>query len=178
MVPGTFRLRLLHSYFHVELTNAYRKNELTPKLKMLREELLSALPEHLGFVYNKHDIHWAPCLVVTGDRMVLQGDSMGMDNDLEMLLKLRWLLSDVTETQGEWSESPLPVPHQGAASGACAMVSLSSIASFLERTLQVASGLINRRYDTSYTTARFKLKRIQLNVSGSGCPTFVQPSAR
>jgi hypothetical protein len=102
MVPGTFRLRLLHSYFHVELTNAYRKNELTPKLKMLREELLSALPEHLGFVYNKHDIHWAPCLVVTGDRMVLQGDSMGMDNDLEMLLKLRWLLSDVTETQGEW----------------------------------------------------------------------------
>ncbi|KAJ7923163.1 hypothetical protein B0H13DRAFT_1865121 [Mycena leptocephala] len=114
---------------------AYRKNELTPKLKMLREELLSCLPQHLGFVCNKHGVHWAPCLVVMGDRIVLQGDSMGMDNDPEILLKLRWsLLTNafmILMLGSNWSESPLPVPHQGAA-----IVSLSSIV--LDRRLQIS----------------------------------------
>jgi hypothetical protein len=38
----------------------------------------------------------------------------------------------VTEVQGTWSESALPVPNQGPGSGSCGIVSISTIHSFLD----------------------------------------------
>ncbi|KAJ7354304.1 hypothetical protein DFH08DRAFT_804226 [Mycena albidolilacea] len=154
----------------------YRKNQLTPKLKKLREELLSDLPENLAFVYNKHSVHWAPCMVAMADHIVFQGDSLDMDNDPEMLLKLRWLLHDVTYTQGDWSESPLPIAHQGAASGSCAIISLSSIASYVEPTIPPWSPSKASEFHQQWLSDFFAGILLAAPDPNGSCLTFFIPS--
>ncbi|KAJ7940009.1 hypothetical protein B0H13DRAFT_1850209 [Mycena leptocephala] len=85
-------------------------------------------------------------------RVVYQGDSLGWDPDCAMLIKLRWLLGDVMESQGGWTEGSLSVPHQGAGSGSCGIVATSTIARFVDPELPewtIASAATDGDLDSS-----------------------------
>lgn len=127
-------LVILPTIFYVQLSNAYQDGHLSRTLKDLRESLLTAPPQFVGFVFNKDDVHWAPCLISMKKRLVQQGDSLGWLPDKTMLTKLKWFLGDLVETQGPWTETELPVPRQGSGSGSCGIVALSSIHSFVDKT--------------------------------------------
>ena len=111
--------------------NPYRANQFCCKLKKLHDSLLNQLPSFIAFVFNKSGVHWAPCIVSMEEHVIRQGDSLGWGGDQDLLAKLRWFLWDVAEVQGEWTEVPLVVPHQGSGSGSCGVVALSVIESFL-----------------------------------------------
>jgi hypothetical protein len=128
---GPSTVLMLTTIFHGQLTVAYRSKMLSKTLKNLRESLLVTLPRYIAFVYNKDNSHWAPCIISINDRTVWQGDSLRREPDKEMLDMVKWFLGDITETQGQWTEHELAVPHQGSGSGSCGIVALSSIHSFV-----------------------------------------------
>jgi hypothetical protein len=134
---GSPVLLILPSIFHIQLANTYRANCLSKQLKEIRESLLTDLPHVIAFASNKKDVHWTPSAVVTKDRCVRQGDSLQWAPDTALLAKLRWFLSDVVETQGEWTEKDLSVPLQGSRAGSCGIIAISVIHSLADPTVPV-----------------------------------------
>jgi len=128
--PNT--ILILPSIFHTQLTNAYRRSQLTTALKDLRESLLTSLPRFIAFVFNKDLSHWAPCVISTAGRVVHQGDSLRWDPDKKLLAMLEWFLGDITEVQGKWVDSYLDVPYQGSGSGSCGLVAFNAIQTFVD----------------------------------------------
>ena len=76
-------------------------------------------------------VDWAPCVVLTKELIVYQGDSLGWAADKTMLAKLQWFLADVTDVQGQWTEKPLTVPNQGLDSRSCGIIALNAIHTFI-----------------------------------------------
>jgi Ulp1 family protease len=100
-------------------------------LKDLRESLLTDLPNIIVFTFNKRHVHWAPCIVLTKDLVVYQGDSLHWAADETMLARLQWFLMDLMDMQGQWTKKALTVPDQGRDSGSCGIVALNAIHTFI-----------------------------------------------
>jgi hypothetical protein len=124
---GASTITIFPTIFHTQLTVAYLAKTFSMSLKTLRGSLLANLPRFIAFVFNKDLCHWAPCIVSLDDRVVWQGDSLRWNPDANMLAKIRWLLGDITNASGEWTEKILDVPRQGSASGSCGVIAMNSI---------------------------------------------------
>ena len=128
---GPSTIVILPTIFHSQLSVAFRSRKFSTLLKDLRGSLLADLPRFLAFVFNKDLSHWAPCVISLEDRIVRQGDSLKWNPDVDMLAMIRWLLGDIITEHGEWTETMLAVPHQGAGSGSCGIVAMSAIERFV-----------------------------------------------
>ena len=126
-VLGPSTIVILPAIFYTQLCVAFRAKKFSAALKALRGSLLTDLPRFLVFVFNKDFTHWAPCVVSVEDRVVQQGDSLHWSPDANMLAMVRWLLGDITQEYGEWKETMLGVPQQGASSGSCGIIAMSAI---------------------------------------------------
>ena len=128
---GSSTVLFLPSIFHTQLSVAFHARKFSTALKALRGSLLEDLPHFIAFVFNKDLTHWAPCVISVEDRIVRQGDSLEWASDANMLPMIRWLLGDITRQYGEWKETLLAVPRQGASSGSCGIVAMSAIERFI-----------------------------------------------
>jgi hypothetical protein len=131
---GPSTIVILPTIFYSQLTIAFRARKYSAALKELHGALLTDLPRFLAFVFNKDLTHWAPCVVSVEDRIVRQGDSLTRDPDTNMLAMMRWLLGDISQEYGEWKETMLAVPQQGASSGSCGIVAMSAIERYVGKT--------------------------------------------
>ncbi len=128
-------IHILPAFFHQELSLAFEHQKFTKRFRLLRDLLLQNPPTYLAFVYNKHGVHWAPCLISLKDRVIFHGDSLEWEADDNMCRKVQWLFGDVTEIQDQWREDILPISSQSPGSGSCGVAALSAIASFLDHGL-------------------------------------------
>jgi hypothetical protein len=167
--PGL--IQLYDCYFHLELTSAFEKKKLTPQLRQLRDNILAKPPRIVAFFVNKDQVHWAPTATVLDDRLVLQGDSAGFQNNPRLRSMMEWLLSDIAPEDGPWSNGILATERQGPGSGSCAIASASSIVDFaVESAKQFGfsqpsipiSSVIPRWTNATSATVRFQWLRTLL----------------
>jgi hypothetical protein len=130
---GPSTVVILPTIFHTQLCIAFRARKFSTALKALRGSLLDNLPRFIVFVFNKDLTHWAPCVVSVEDQTVQQGNSLHLDPDVNMLAIIHWLLGNITHEYGEWKETLLAVPQQGAGSGSCGIVAMSAIKRYIVR---------------------------------------------
>jgi hypothetical protein len=160
---GPSMVVFLPSIFHSQLSVAFRARKFSTTLKALRGSLLDHLPRFIAFVFNKDLTHWAPCVVSVEDRIVRQGDSLEWASDADMLSMIRWLLGDITQEYGEWKETMLAVPRQGAGSGSCGIVAMSAIERFIIRDSVPWSTLVATQFRHRWLgeLVQFHLKAIE-----------------
>jgi hypothetical protein len=120
----------LDCYFHLELSLAFERRRLSPRLRQIREAIIADPPQLIAFLLNKESVHWASNVTVLGDWMVLQGDSAGFSRNMHLREMLEWWLGDIAPEDGLWSEGILPTERQGPRSGSCGLATVGSIMDF------------------------------------------------
>lgn len=116
--------------FHLELEESYITRHVSPRLKQLQERIICTPPHLLAFLVNKEGIHWAPCIVVVSERLVLEGDSSHFPPYPNLLRMVQWLLADVVQEDGPWKSDSLDVEQQRQRHGSCGLAAVSAIITF------------------------------------------------
>ncbi|KAK0455368.1 uncharacterized protein EV420DRAFT_1644601 [Desarmillaria tabescens] len=119
-------IHILPTFFHQELSLAFECQKFTKQFQLLCDLFLQNPPTYLAFVYNKHGVHWASCLISLKHYVIFYGDSLKWEADDNMCCKVQWLFGDITEIQDQWQEDILPISSQLLGSGSCGPVFVDS----------------------------------------------------